>query len=149
MTDLKFAFRQLSKSPGFAAVAVLVLALGIGANATIFSIINSILLKALPVPHPEELAGVYQHDRDNPEAYSLFSYRDFADLRSSQGVAFTGLFAFRYGAVGLQGELTDKIPVQFVSANYFSTLGVQPTMGRGFLPDEELSGAAVAVLTHS
>ena len=83
MNDLKFAVRQLLKNPGFTAVAVLTLALGIGANATIFSIINSILIKPLRVSRPEQLAGIYQHDRDNPDSFHLFSYPDFADLRST------------------------------------------------------------------
>ncbi len=148
MNDLKFALRQLLKNPGFTAVAVLTLGLGIGANATIFSIINSILIKPIQVPHPEQLVGLYQHDRDKPEDYSLFSYPDFLDLRSAKDVAFSDLFAFRFSSVGLQGNLTEKIPVCFVSANYFTTLGVPPALGRVFAPEEETSGAAVAVLTH-
>jgi predicted permease len=149
MSDLRFAIRQLAKSPGFTIVAVLVLALGIGANATIFSIINSILIKPLHVLHPEQLVGVYQHDQDNPNAFTHFSYLDFADLRANREVAFTDLFAFRYATVGLQGGLTERIAAEFVSANYFSALGVLPAQGRFFLPEEELSGTEVAVLTHS
>src|SRR5207249_9681340 len=122
MNDLKFAFRQLLKNPGFTVIAVMVLALGIGANTTIFSIINSILIKPLPVRQPEQLVGVYQHDRDNPDSFNQFSYPDFADLRSGKDVAFTDLFAFRFTSVGLQGDLTEKISACFVSANYFSAL---------------------------
>ena len=114
MNDLKFAFRQLLKNPGFTAVAVLTLALGIGANSTIFSIINSILIKPIQVPHPEQLVGLYQHDRDKPEDFSLFSYPDFLDLRSAKDAAFTDLFAFRFSSAGLQDNLTEKIPVCFV-----------------------------------
>ena len=96
MNDLRFAFRQLAKSPGFTVIAVLVLALGIGANTTIFSIINSILIKPLQVRHPEQVVGIYQHDRDNPDSFNQFSYADFADLRSGKDLAFTDLFAFRF-----------------------------------------------------
>ena len=149
MNDLKYAFRQLAKSPGFTVIAVLVLALGIGANTTIFSIINSILIKPLQVRHPEQVVGIYQHDRDNPDSFNQFSYADFADLRSGKDLAFTDLFAFRFTSVGLQGELTERISACFVSANYFSALGVPPALGRGFLPEEETSETPVAVLTHS
>jgi len=149
MNDLKFAFRQLLKNPGFTVIAVMVLALGIGANTTIFSIINSILVKPLQVRHPEQLVGVYQHERDNPNSFNQFSYPDFADLCSGKDVAFTELFAFRFTSVGLQSDLTERVSACFVSANYFSALGVPPALGRGFLPEEESSGTPVAVLTHS
>ena len=149
MNDLRFAFRQLLKSPGFTVVAVLTLALGIGANATIFSIINSILIKPLRASRPEQLAGVYQHDRDNPDSFHLFSYPDFADLRSSPDSAFTELFAFGRASVAIHDELTKEIPANLVSANYFAALGVAPALGRGFVPEEETSGAPVAVLSHA
>jgi putative ABC transport system permease protein len=149
MNDLKFAFRQLTKTPGFTTVAVLTLALGIGANATIFSIINTILFKPVNVPHPEQLVGVYQHDKDNPNSFNLFSYADFTDLRSGKEAAFTDLFAFGVASVGLQGDLTERLSASLVSANYFSALGVPPALGRVFLPEEETSGAPVAVLSYS
>ena len=149
MNDLRFAFRQLLKNPGFTAVAVLTLALGIGANTTIFSFLNSILVKPLRVSHPEQLAGIYQHDRDNPDAFHFFSYPDFADLRAGGNSAFTEVFAFGRASVAVQDELTKEVLASLVSANYFSALGVSPTLGRGFLPDEETSGTPVAVLSHS
>jgi predicted permease len=149
MNNLKFAVRQLAKSPGFTAIAVMVLALGIGANTVIFSIINSILLKPIQVPHPERLVGLYQHDQDHPDSFRMFSYPDFADLRSAKDAAFSDLFAFRFASVGLEGSLTEMTPAEFVSANYFSALGVPPALGRTFLPEEETSGTPVAVLTHS
>ena len=117
MNDLRFAVRQLAKNSGFTAIAVMVLALGIGANTIIFSIINSILLKPIQVPHPERLVGLYQHDRDHPDSFRHFSYPDFADLRSAKDAAFGDLFAFRFDSVGLQGSLTERTPVEFVSAN--------------------------------
>src|SRR3974390_1262545 len=100
------AVRQWSKSPGFTAIAVMVLALGIGANATIFSIINSMLLKPIQVSHPEQLVRVYQHDHDNPNEYNQFSFPHFADLRAPKTVAFTDWFAFRFTSIGLQGDHT-------------------------------------------
>jgi len=140
---------MLGKSPGFTAIAVLMLALGIGANTTIFSIINTILVKPIKAAHPEQLVGIYQHDQDDPGAFSFFSYPDFADLRSGKETAFTDLFAFGVASVGLQGELTDRVSASLVSANYFAALGVAPMLGRTFLPEEETSGTPVAVLTHS
>jgi putative ABC transport system permease protein len=147
--DIRFGARMLRKNPGFTAIAVMVLALGTGANTTIFSVINSMLIKSVRVNHPEQLVGVYQHDKDNPDAFNYFSYLDFADLRSAQAVAFTELFAFRFASVGFQGDLAEKVSADFVSANYFSALGVPPAMGRVFQPEEETSGAPVAVLTDA
>ena len=147
--DLRYAVRMLLKSPGFTLVAVIVLALGIGANATIFSIINAILIKPLPIRDPEQLVGVYQHDRDNPDAFSLFSYPDFCDLRANREAAFNDLFAFALASVGLQGDVTERTSVGLVSADYFSALGVPPMLGRVMLPQEETNGAPVGVLTYS
>src|SRR5437762_12734313 len=90
MNDLKYAFRQLLKNPGFSAVAVLTLALGIGANTAIFSLINSVLLKPVMARDSHQLVGVYQHARDNPENFQFFSYPDFRDLRTRREV-FTNL----------------------------------------------------------
>ena len=149
MNDLKFALRQLLKNPGFTGVAVLTLALGIGATTAIFSIINAIMLRPVMSRHPEQLVGVYQHDRDNPDAFHLFSYPDFVDLRVSSESAFSDLFAFCPGSVAMKGDLTKVVSASLVSANYFSALGVAPALGRVFLPDEETSGTPVAVLDHS
>jgi predicted permease len=149
VTDLRFALRQLLKNPGFTAVAVLTLALGIGANATIFSIINSILVKPLRVTRPEEIVGVYQHDRDNADSFHLFSYPDFVDLRATPDSAFAELFAFGRASVAVRDGLIKETPANIVSANYFAALGVAPALGRVFVAEEETSGAPVTVLTHA
>ena len=99
MNDLRFAFRQLGRQPAFTAIAVLVLSLGTGVNATIFSLINAILVKPIRVPHPERLVGVFQHDRQNPDEFNFFSYPDFVDLRSGQAAAFSELFAVATASV--------------------------------------------------
>ncbi len=148
MNDLRFAFRQLGRQPAFTAIAVLVLSLGTGVNATIFSLINAILVKPIRVPHPERLVGVFQHDRQNPDEFNFFSYPDFVDLRSGQAAAFSELFAVATASVGLTGEFTERAAASLVSANYFQGLGVAPALGRTFLPEEETSGTPVAVLTH-
>jgi predicted permease len=149
MYDLKFALRQLLKNPGFTAVAVLTLALGIGANTAVFSLINSVLLKPVMARAPHQLVGLYQHERGNPENYQLFSFPDFNDLRTGKEV-FADLVAVGLTTVGLrQGDLTLEVHANLVSANYFSMLGVSPAMGRGLLPEEETSMAPVVVLSHA
>ncbi len=148
MNDLRYAVRMMFKYRGFTAVAVLTLALGVGANTTVFSMINAILFKPVKVSHPEQLVGVYQHDRDNAEAFNFFSYPDFADLRSGKEAAFSELFAFGFSSVSVQNEVMEKVSACLISANYFEALGVPPALGRGFLPEEETSGASVTVLSH-
>jgi predicted permease len=149
MSDLKFAFRQLLKNPGFTAVAVVTLALGIGANTAIFSLINSVLLKPVMARAPHQLVGLYQQERENSQSYQLFSYPDFKDLQSGKEV-FADLVAMGLTTVGLrQGDLTLEVHANLVSANYFAMLGVVPAMGRGFLPEEETSASPVVVLSHA
>jgi len=149
LQDIRFAIRQLQKNPGFTAVAVLTLALGIGANTAIFSLIDGILLRPVMCRAPEALVGVYQHDSDKDNHFQMFSYPDFADLRSSRGSVFSDLFAFSRASVGVQGDLTREVPVSLVSANYFTALGVSPVLGRTFSPDEETSESPVVVLSYS
>ena len=147
--DLRFSARQLLKNPGFTSVAILTLALGIGANTAIFSLINGIMLRPVMSRDPEQLAGVYQHNRDDANRFSLFSYPDFADLRASNE-AFTDLFAFGFASVGFQeGDTTEMVSAGMVTANYFSGLGVAPALGRSFLAEEETSATPVAVLSHA
>src|SRR5262252_3456725 len=145
MNDFKFALRQLAKNPGFTAVAVVTLALGIGANTAVFSLINSVLLKPVMARDPHQLVGLYQHERGNTQNYQLFSFPDFNDLRMGKEV-FADLVAVGLTTVGLrQGDLTLEVHANLVSANYFSMLGISPAMGRGFLPEEETSMAPVVV----
>ncbi len=149
LDNIRFGARALAKSPGFTAIAVGVLALGIGANATIFSIINAILFRPIAVRDPGRLVGIYQHDVESPQGFNLFSYPDFTDLRSGKDAAFTEVFAFGMASVGVQDELTTKVLARVVSANYFSALGVAPALGRVFLPEEETGGTPVAVLSYA
>src|SRR5260370_8338696 len=133
MNDLKFAFRQLLKNPGFTAVAVLTLALGIGANTAIFSVINTLMLRSLPVRKPHELvqvsiAGVSGRDR-------TFTYPGYERLRDGARL-LSGLFAAgnvgdgSMVASGMGGTETEIIRPQPVTGNFFSVLGVQPFVGR-------------------
>ena len=135
MNDLKFAFRQLLKNPGFTAVAVLTLALGIGANTAIFSVINTLLLRSLPVKNPDELVLVTSLGRTGP-GYT-FSYPLYEKLRdgarSLSGLFATGgVFKRRMVASGLGGADTEFIRAEEVTGNFFSVLGVQAMLGRTF-----------------
>ncbi len=149
MTDLKFAFRQLLKHPGFTAVAVLTLALGIGANTAIFSVVDQLLARPLPVPNPERLALLGQARRDGPPDFE-FNYPLFRDYQR-QNTVFSQLSATATTAVGLgAGGTTERQQALLVSGNYFAMLGMNAALGRTFAPNEgvEIDDAAVVVLSH-
>lgn len=146
MNDLRYALRSLGKSPGFTAVAVLTLAIGIGANTAIFSVVNGVLLRALPYPQPDELmqvAAVFESG-----GLGNVSYPDFEDLRE-QNRSFEALAAYSSGtaSVAAAGE-GFRVGMTHVSGDFFGVLGVQAILGRMFLPDEELGGASVAVVGY-
>ncbi|CAN5583694.1 ABC transporter permease [soil metagenome] len=145
MTDLRFAFRQLCKSPGFTALALLTLALGIGLNTAIFSLINDLFLRGLPFRQPERVLHVYAHPKDVPNDYPLGAPR-FIHFRDSQTI-FSG-FAGENGIAATVTGLGDafQVPIFKATANYFDVLGVPAVRGRTFLPEEEES-ADVAVIT--
>jgi predicted permease len=139
--DFRYAIRMLTKSPGFTAVAVLSLALGIGANTAIFSAVNTLLFRPLPaVEDPGRLAWMR----------TSLSYPNYLDFRD-QNQVFTGLAAHQKVALTLTGSGgVELVQGQIVSANFFEVLGARPALGRTFLPDEEQPGApAVTVLSHA
>ena len=145
--DLRYGVRMLVKSPGFTAVAVLSLALGIGANTAIFSLINAVLFAPLPVEKPSELVQVAMTDERNPGNLPL-SHLNFKDLRA-QNEVFTGMAAVSFAGVNYSagnGE-PEQIAVRVVTSNYFTVLGIPPVMGRGFLPEEEDHATPVAVVS--
>lgn len=147
MRDLKYALRMLVKSPGFTSVAILSLALGIGANTAIFSLINAVLLRPLPVTDPGTLVTVSTTDQRNPGNLQL-SHLNFEDLRSQNSV-FSDMAAFSFNGVNYtSGTETQPVNVQVVTANYFSVLGVPMQLGRGFLPEEEAQHVSVAVVSN-
>src|SRR5882762_2453808 len=155
--DLHYSVRMLRKSPGFAAVAVLTLALGIGANTAIFSLTDQILLRELPVPHPEQLVIVRSPGPNHGHTWSdvdqgaqSFSYLMYKDLRE-RATVFSGLLACRETTVNVSGHgETQAAHADLVSGNFFETLEVQPALGRLLMPgDETASGAnTVAVLSY-
>jgi putative ABC transport system permease protein len=148
--DLQYSVRMLVKNPGFTLVAVVALALGIGANTAIFSVINAVLLRALPFASPERLVAIGSTQTTDPSVFGTLSYPDFTDLRA-QSQAFERLAVYRTrgftmigegGAVRLRGAIA--------GAELFSILGVNPLYGRTFIPDEDKPGGGRAViLSHS
>jgi predicted permease len=156
MQDLRYGLRMLRKNPGFTAVAVLSLALGIGANTTIFTVVNAILLSALPV---RDLPRLVQMDTVDSKTLVTqarsekleMSYPNFQDYRRENQV-FTDLAAFMPTAVTWSGGAEPRqVQAQLVSATYFDVLGIRPAQGRFFMPDEDTkpNGNDVAVLSYA
>jgi predicted permease len=157
MQDLHYAFRQWAKSPGFALVCVLTIALGIGANTAIFSVMNTVLLRFLPVPNPQQL--VYLHLQNQPLGTSQTGYSDtslslpvYEQMRAQRRV-FSDLIAMAqlaFGKVAVRfGREPEQAYGEMVSGNFFSGLGVHPSFGRGFTTTDETNHTATAVLNHS
>ena len=145
--DLRYGFRTLLKNPGFAAVAILSLALGIGANTAIFSFVNAILLRPLPVTSPNELMFVFSGRSDSP--FITASYPDYVDFRDRNEV-FTDMACFSGVAVSLASDdRTDLVQGAIVSGNYFDVLGVKPVQGRTFSPEEDQTPGTHPVLIAS
>ena len=135
LQDLRHALRLLVKSPGFTLVAVLTLALGTGVNTTVFSLINGILLRPMPVAHPEQIVVLAARQEGSP-GFQSFSYPDYQDIRS-QTDAFSDILAYRVSLVGLSVDgKGEHCVVSRVTGNYFRTLGIQPALGRFILPSE-------------
>lgn len=151
ISDVKFAARILARSPGFTAAAVLVLALGIGANSAVFNLVHALLFAPRPYARPAEIVQVFSQDTKNPKTFRGFSYPAYLDLRDRNPV-FSGLLAHNLAMVGIGGkENTRRTFAALVSSNYFSVFGVQPARGRAFLPEEETPGrnATVAIVSHT
>src|ERR1700735_714086 len=147
--DVRYALRMIAKAPGFAAIAILTLALGIGANTTIFSWVNSALLNPVPgLSNPKEvLALSLGKAGDDPFG---FTYPDIEAMRDGQQ-SFTGITACNIAAMSLTGKgKPERVWGMVATANYFDVLGVRPILGRGFLPaeDEKPGAAPVAVISY-
>src|SRR5499426_1088108 len=146
--DLRYGLRTLGRNPGFATVAALTLALGIGANTAIFSVVNAVLLRPLPYSEPERLVTLaYYHAMSGFEAAHE---PDFLEWRE-QGKAFEEVAAYTYRTVDLSGSgEAERLNAALVSADLFSTLGVGPALGRVFTADEDKAGGApVVILSHA
>ncbi len=148
--DLRYAVRMLSNKPAFTLAAVLVLALGIGANASVFNLVSVLLLKPLRIDKPEEIVGVYSRDTKKPDSYRAFSYPNYADLRASNPV-FSSLLAHTLSMVGIEeGDTTRRAFADIISSNYFGGYGVPLLQGRAFTVEEERpdSEAPVAIVSY-
>ncbi len=148
--DIRYGFRSFLKRPGFTAIAVVTLALGIGANTAIFSLVNTVLLRPLPVPHPEQLIEVYG-TLHNGADYTIQSYLNYKDYRDRNDV-FAGLMAYRFAPMSVSHESrNERVWGYVVSGNYFEVLGVQPFLGRYFAPEEDKTPGShpVAVISYA
>ena len=141
MNDLRFAFRQLRKSPGFTFVAILTLALGIGANTAIFSIIHAVLLAPIPYPNADRIVVVQEASRETGETFSaaMPNYLDWQrDSTVFEQMAITRRES--RNLTGLPGREAERIPVAFVTANFFEVVGLSPKVGRTFNANEDKAG---------
>ena len=153
--DIRFALRQLRRSPGFTSITILTLALGIGVNTAIFSLFYTLTLAPLPVKNPSEIADVYQKSQTDSK-YGPLSYPEYVYLRD-RNTSFSGLAAFNGARMILssigerRSDSTEGEPLQamIVSGNYFSVLGITPVQGRAFLPDEDRTPGSPAVVVLS
>ena len=140
LTDIRFAVRSLRKSPSFTAVALITLALGIGANAVVFSILDAVLLRPLPVEQPDRLFFV-EARHGNRSPFPSHSFPDYLDFKN--GTTSIDLAAYRIAAMGLQsGSGAERAWGYLVTGNYFEMLGVRPAVGRFFTPEEDTARGA-------
>jgi putative ABC transport system permease protein len=147
--DLRFAGRQLARSPGFTLVAMLTLALGIGATTAIFSVVYGVLMRPLPFPQPERLVRPLALDPQGKQ-HGAFSAPNFLDLQAATRT-LSGVAGIHGGTLNLSGDGSEplRLPAAWVGANYFSVLGVKPLAGRTFAPGEDRAGAQrVAVISE-
>src|SRR5262245_50973145 len=145
--DLRYGVRMLLKHPGFALIAVFTLSLGIGANTAIFTLLDKVLIRTLPVEQPHQLVAIVKDGGGTPVS---FSYPMYAELRDRNEV-LSGLAAYFQQPFSMSdGKETERLIGQIVSGNYFATLGVRPALGRFFLPEEDRTPGThpVAVISH-
>src|SRR5215208_4529386 len=146
--DLRYGLRRLARSPGFTFVAVLSLALGIGANTAIFSLLNTALLRPLPVERPEQIVSLVNAVGGS---FPTVSYPNYKDLRDRGGEVFDGLYAYRFAPLSVSHEgVSERLWGNVVTGNYFPVLGVDAALGRVLTPEDDLRPGAhpVAVMSH-
>ncbi|MGH9871746.1 MAG: ABC transporter permease [Pyrinomonadaceae bacterium] len=147
--DIRYGLRNFLRRPCFTIIAIVTLALGIGANTAIFSLVNTVLLRPLPVPHPEQLTEVYGTFHNGAD-YTIQSYLNYKDYRDRNQV-FSGLMAYRFAPMNISYEgRNERVWGYLVSGNYFDVLEVQPFLGRYFAADEDKTPGShpVAVITY-
>ncbi len=140
LQDLRYGIRMLLKNPGFTIVAIITLALGIGVNSAVFSVVNGVLLNPLPFPHPEQLVALYESGADFDR--SSISYPNFLDWQRRNTV-FEKIAVYRSDSYNLTGSgEAEQVDTEMVSSDFFSILGVSPIAGRSFTKDDDHVGAA-------
>jgi predicted permease len=145
LQDLRYGFRMLWKNPGFTVVAVLTLAFGIGANSAIFSGVNAVVLRPMPVEQPERLVRLFEVYSDQ-DGYNAFSYPDYVEYRD-QSQSFEGILGYRMVQAALSSnDQNDLVWGELVTGNYFDVLRVRPHLGRAFLPEEDKTPGANPVV---
>jgi predicted permease len=146
--DVAYGVRTLRKNPGFAIVSMLVIAIGIGANAALFTVVRSVLLRPLPFADPNRLVMMYGHNPDDPDSRNVVAAGDFYEWqKASQG--FEQMAIWRWSGYNLSGEkneLPEMVSAAYGSWNIFATLGVQPVVGRSFTAEDDRSGANRTVI---
>ncbi len=147
LRELRYGLRTLTKSPGFAVIAVFTLALGIGASTAIFSVVEAVLLRALPYPNPQKIVRVWEQA---PDGHRMnFAGPNFDDF-VTQNNTFAGLAAYGYGLSSVSGGSEPvRVNIAAVSSGFFKSLGVEPFRGRAFAPDEQqLHGAPAVIVSY-
>lgn len=135
--DLRYAARTLRKSPGFTAVAALTLALGIGANTAIFSVVNAVILRPLPYPEPDKLVALFGNVKRAKVERRGTSFADYLDWRA-KSTSFEDMALYADSSFTLTGiDEPERVPGEYVAQGYFSILGIKPAFGRTFLPEED------------
>jgi len=150
LSDIRYAIRNLIKRPSFTVIAVVTLALGIGANSCIFSAINALLLKPLPIPNQDRVMTIWDTNPSHGWDHNEVTMANYLDLRA-QNQSFDQLALYRWWSANLTGlETPERIQGFLVTGNFFDAIGVKPMMGRGFFEEENQPGKdAVAVITYS
>jgi putative ABC transport system permease protein len=147
LQDLRFAVRMLFKSPGFAAIAVVCIAIGIGANTSIFSVVNAILIRPFPYADPDHIVAVHEIQKKNDTDRAGLSNLDYRDLREQVTAPFSETAACTQRSITFSGDGDpERVEGASISWNLFQFLGIHPTRGRLFRPDEDRAGAPGAVL---
>jgi len=148
--DFKFAFRQLTKSPGFTAIAVLTLALAIGVNSAIFALINGVVLRPVVPLRPHEVVNVFTARQNASHDYRQFSYNEFRELRENGADVFADVAALEFGVAGIGRDHEMRRSFAFLtSENFFSLMGVQPIRGRFYNAEESRPNASAPVVVAS
>ena len=149
--DLRLSCRNLARNPGFTIVVIVTLSLGIGVNTAVFTLVDTLLFRPLPVPDPHQIVSIGSITRGQPDNNNLsFPFPAFLTIREANRV-FSGLIAYKALTVHLSADgFTERLWGGMVSANYMEVLGIEPGVGRGFLPEEGQAPGrhAVAMISH-